>query len=67
MSKFLKGPKIESMDALMKQPFVMWDNGSFRKVYHLGWVQSWQLRYAWMLVRAGQLFQAIPKETQHDG
>lgn len=63
MSKFQKGPVIQTLDDLMNQTFVLFENGSFRKVYHIGWVQGWQVRYVWMLLKSGQLFKVIPKET----
>ena len=57
-SDYTKGPRITSMDELMSQEYVLWENGTFRKIYPLGTVQSWQLRYAYMLVKAGQLYKA---------
>lgn len=63
MSNFEKGVQITSLDELMRQEFVVWDNGVFRKVVHIGWVQSWQCRYAWMLLQSGALYKAIRKEN----
>ena len=36
MSNYEKGSQITSLDELMEQEFVLWENGSFRKVYHRG-------------------------------
>lgn len=62
-SKFAAGEKIASIDELMKQDFILskaWDGEM--KVYHAGWVHSWQLQYVDNLIKKGWLFYAIKKE-----
>ena len=56
MSKLEKWTVIHSLDELMKQEQVMVFLGDVGKIYHKAWIQSWQIRYAWMLVKAGRCF-----------
>lgn len=56
MSKLEKWSVIHSIDELLKQDCVMVFLGTTGKIYTRGQIQSWQMRYAWMLVKAGRCF-----------
>lgn len=62
-SSFIKGKRIETLDELAEQEYVMWRFGlpQKTKVYHRGWFLSWQLAYAERQVKAGNLFKCRKK------
>lgn len=58
--KYKKGEKITSLDELMKQEFVYWNN----KITHKGWFMSWMLRMADNAIKNGIIYKAIKKEGE---
>lgn len=62
-SSFVKGERIETLDELAEQEYVMWCCGLTQKtkVYHRGWVMSWQLVHAERQINAGVLFKCQKK------
>lgn len=63
MGKYKKGAKIISLDELVQTPLVWWEvYEGHHKVYHFGWVMSWQIQMAMRYIKAGTLYKAIPKE-----
>lgn len=65
-SSFVKGKRIETLDELAEQEYVMWCNGMSKKtkVYHRGWVMSWQLVHAERQIQAGVLFKCQKRTTK---
>lgn len=57
MRKYEKGELITSLDELMEQDFIFWCG----KVYHKGWVQSWQIRMVNEQMKRGNIFKAKRK------
>ena len=57
--KYRKGDAIRSVDDLLKQEFVYFDD----KIYHCGWVRSWQLNMVVRHMENGRIFYAIRKES----
>ena len=56
MKKYSKGEPIKSLDELVSQEFVYWNN----KVTHKGWFLSWQLQMAHKAIfRGNVIFTAI--------
>lgn len=53
--KYTQGQAITSLDEMMEQEFVMYH----KKVYHKGWVGSWSLHYATLIIKRGDVFQAV--------
>ena len=64
MSKYVKGERITTIDELMEQDFVIFNNGtgSQDKCYNKGWYQCWQLRMASLYVNTGRIYKAIIRE-----
>ena len=60
--KYRKGDVIRSVDDLLKQEFVYFDD----KIYHCGWVRSWQLNMVVKHMENGRIFYAIQKENSHE-
>ena len=60
MNKYIPGRRIESLDTLMRQTFVVYVNHGHTKTYHRGWFGSWQLRYVQEFIDRGVLFEAQP-------
>lgn len=59
--KYEKGEAISSIDDLMKQEFVYFDD----KIYHCGWFRSWQLSMVVRHMDNSRIFYAIRKEDDH--
>lgn len=64
MTKYRKGKLITNLNELMEQDFIIWDNGCAQKVFHKGWVCSWQIKYANRLIKSWQLYKAITDENK---
>lgn len=70
-SSFIKGKRIETLDELAEQEYVMWCYGMSEKtkVFHKGWFSSWQLAFAVRQINGGNLFkcqkQVLEKRGQH--
>lgn len=62
--KYDKGDKITSLDELVQQEFVYWND----KITHRGWATSWQIRMAYNAIQKGIIFKAIKiqKENVND-
>lgn len=61
-SSFVKGERIATLNELAEQEYVMWCFGLQKtKVFHRGWILSWQLAYAKRQVNAGCLFKCRKK------
>lgn len=62
-SSFLKGERIATLDELAEQEYVMWCSRLSKKtkIYHRGWVMSWQLVYVERQIKAGVLFKCQKK------
>ena len=58
--KYSKGDRITSLDELVKQEFVYWND----KITHHGWFKSWQLRMTENAIKAGRIYKAIKKESE---
>lgn len=56
MINFERGEKIDSLDELIDQDFIIFKD----KVYHSGWIISWQLRYAKLCLLEG-CYKAVRK------
>jgi len=59
-AKYRKGEKITSLDELVKQDFVYWND----KITHKGWFMSWQLHMTCNAINHGVIFYAIKKEDE---
>lgn len=59
--KYRKGDPIRSVDELLKQEFVYFDD----KIYHCGWVRSWQLNMVVRHMDNSRIFYAIRKGDNH--
>lgn len=57
--KYTKGESIHSLDELLKQEFVYWHD----KIYHIGWVKSWQLNFVQNQLNRKTIQKAIKKES----
>jgi len=57
--KYAKGELIHSFDELLKQKFV-YVHG---KIYHIGWVKSWQINMAENYLKRNEVYQAIKKSS----
>ena len=57
MRKYDKGELITSLDELMQQEFIYCGN----KIYHKGWVQSWQIRMVNEQMKRCNIFKANRK------
>jgi hypothetical protein len=56
MKKYRKGDPITSLDELVKQEFVYWND----KITHRGWFMSWQIKMALNALQHGDvIFKAI--------
>ncbi len=51
------GNNIKSLDELIKQEFIFFNN----KLYNKGWFKGWQLNYVASLIAANKIFKAIRK------
>lgn len=58
--KYKKGDRVTSIDELLKQEFVYWNN----KITHKGWFGSWQLRMTANAIKNGSIYKAIKKESE---
>ncbi|WP_085833867.1 hypothetical protein [Clostridium merdae] len=58
--KYRKGPKITSLNELMEQDFVYWNN----KITPKGWFQNWIMCMANRAIKNGVLRQAIKVERE---
>lgn len=54
MGKYEKGEVITSLDELVKQEFVYWND----KITHFGWFISWQLRMTFVALNRGTIRKA---------
>lgn len=59
-SKYKKGEVLTSLDELMQQEFVYWND----KINHKGWFGSWQLRMTENALKAGRICKAIKIESE---
>lgn len=59
--KYRKGELILSLDELVQQEFVYWNN----KITHRGWFMSWQLRMTMYALKSGVIYRAIKKEEDN--
>lgn len=57
--KYKKGERITSLDELVKQEFVYWND----KITHHGWFKSWQLRMTEDAIKRGIIYKAIKNES----
>jgi len=58
--KYRKGERITSIDEMLEQEFVYWND----KITHNGWFGSWQLRMTKMAIERGIIYKAIKKESE---
>lgn len=58
--KYRRGDRIKSLDELVKQEFVYWND----KITHWGWFMSWQLRMTDNAIKRGIIYKAIKKESE---
>lgn len=58
--RYRKGDRITSIDELLSQEFVYWNN----KITHKGWFGSWQLRMTANAIKNGSIYKAIKKESE---
>lgn len=58
--KYRKGKQITSLDELVKQEFVYY----YDKIYHRGWVGSWQLSWVERMLAHGKLFYAVKEDEE---
>lgn len=58
--KYKKGEVITSLDELMRQEFVYWND----KIDHKGWYDSWLLRMTENALKAGIIRKAIKIESE---
>jgi hypothetical protein len=59
--KYSKGEPIKSLDELVAQEFVYWNN----KITNKGWFLSWQINMALRAIRRGDvIFKAIKNERE---
>lgn len=58
--KYRRGDRITSLDELVNQEFVYWND----KITHHGWFGSWQLRMTKMAIERGIIYKAIKKESE---
>lgn len=68
--KYKRGRRIKSVEELMRQRFVIHkpnNNPTFQKIYHIGWACSWQLRFVYRLIKAGELYAAKPMDKCNGG
>lgn len=59
--KYQRGDQITSLDALVQQEFVMVHG----KVYHRGWVCSWQINLALIYLQHG-CYKAVPIKEEEE-
>jgi hypothetical protein len=58
MRRYTKGEPIKSLDELVSQEFVYWND----KITHKGWFLSWQIKMALNAIQTGNvIFKAIKK------
>ena len=55
--KYIKGEVITSFDELLKQEFIYFHD----KIYHNGWIKSWQFNMIINQLNKGCLYKAIKK------
>lgn len=60
MRKYKKGPKVTSLDELMEQEFVYWND----KIEPYGWFQNWQIHMAHGAIQSGIIFKVIKTEDK---
>lgn len=60
MGKYLKEEKVNSLDELMEQDFVILHN----QVINKGWFQNWPLHLASSYVRHGEIYVASNVEEE---
>ena len=60
MRKYKKGKCLKSMDKVLKCDFVYVGD----KIYHLGWVGSWQASYLKRLIDQGTVYEAVKIEKE---
>lgn len=58
-AKYVKGEPIKSLDELMAQELICFNN----KIYHRGWFGGWQLLFANRIIVAGRVFKVTRTET----
>ena len=61
--KYEKGAKITSLDELVKQDFVYWND----KIWHHGWYLSCQFRMIYWGMLNGRIHYAIRREEDLNG
>ena len=62
-SSFIKGSQITSLDELIMQPYVFYDNGINCKLFLGAFIESWHFGFIWRLLKSGSLYKAIRKEN----
>lgn len=71
MRKYRQGARIDRIDDLLNQKYIMWND----KVYHKGFFLSWQMQFILNRLRSGEFYKAIPidlhmfvcyEENKHD-
>ena len=63
MSKYIKGEPIKSLDELMKQEFVYFNN----RLTNVGWFQNWQIGWGRLVCKNNLVFEAINLENLGNG
>lgn len=59
MKKYQKGKPIKSLDELVSQEFIYWNN----KITHKGWFLSWQIGMTLNSIQSGNtIFKAVKME-----
>ena len=56
--KFKKGRQIKSLNALIRQVYIIHQIGPREFTRHYGWFQSWQLHYAMAQILKGRIYAA---------
>ena len=63
-AKYKRGKKISSLDELMQQRFVIFEQDGIAKIYHSGWFTGWPLRLAKRYCETGVLYQVVSTEDR---
>ena len=58
-AKYVKGEPIRSLDELMAQELICYEN----KIYHRGWFGSWQTFWAKRMLDSERVFKVTRTET----
>lgn len=60
MRKYSKGEPIKSLNELVQQDFVYWND----KITHKGWFTGWQVRMTLNAIKQGTLCKAIKNKEE---